>query len=174
MIPMLNKNYFGEIDNVVLEEYNSGYPSKYLSEIELLKQIISSPARYHHIGSTAVPGMFSKPVIDIAIELEFFPLSQIIIDQLQITGYIFWDKNPANDHQFLFKNLPRTHHLHLYPMNSQQVIDKITFRDILISNYAIRQEYQDLKIRLAAKYPNDREKYTINKTYWIKSVLQKG
>lgn len=168
-----NKNFFGSIDNVVLKEYDPNYPVIFEKEIELLKRILlNRKANYHHIGSTAIPDILSKPIVDIAIELDKFPLSEQEIDKISELGYRYWKSNPNPDHQFFFKNLPRTHHLHFYPQGYQKLIDQIRFRDILNIDEKLRAEYEELKIQLAEKHKLDREKYTNEKIQFIKKVLE--
>jgi GrpB-like predicted nucleotidyltransferase (UPF0157 family) len=104
-----HKNYFGAVDEVILKEYNPDYPSLFEKEAELLKSVLANRmCRYHHIGSTAIPGILSKPIIDIAIELADFPLQEKEIEKIARLGYSYWHSNPNPDHQFFFKNLPRT------------------------------------------------------------------
>ena len=166
-----NRNYFGAIDDVILKEYNSSYPSEYQNEVSVLKLIILHHAVYHHIGSTAVPALLSKPIIDIAIGLDSFPLSEQTIDNLSANGYVFWRENPDLQHQFFFKNLPRTHHLHVYPIKATKLLNKIKLRDLLLLNPDLQEAYQALKIELSKKYKNDREGYTNGKTEWMNSIL---
>ena len=168
-----NKNFFGSLDNVTLKPYDPNYPLIFEKEIELLKQTLPNrKASYYHIGSTAIPEILSKPIVDIAIEIEEFPLTEQEIIKISECGYRYWDSNPNADHQFFFKNLPRTHHLHFYPQEYQKMIDQIRFRDILNTDKKLRAEYEDLKIQLAEKHKNDREKYTDEKAIFVKKVLE--
>jgi len=169
-----NKNFFSSLDNVTLKAYDPNYPLIFEKEIELLKQTLPNrKASYYHIGSTAIPEILSKPIVDIAIEIEVFPLTEQEIIKISECGYRYWDSNPNADHQFFFKNLPRTHHLHFYPQEYQKMIDQIRFRDILNTDKKLRTEYEDLKIQLAEKHKNDREKYTDEKTIFVKKVLER-
>ncbi|MEM9982649.1 MAG: GrpB family protein [Bacteroidota bacterium] len=87
-------------------------------EVDLLRSLLPNlQAKYHHIGSTAIPAILSKPIIDIAIELTNFPLNENVLERLTTIGYTYWADNPVPARQFFFKNLPRTHHLHFYPTN---------------------------------------------------------
>ncbi|MGD1840502.1 MAG: GrpB family protein [Thermonemataceae bacterium] len=167
-----NKNFFGSIDNVVLKAYNPHYVTAFALEVDLLRSTLPNlQVKYHHIGSTAIPAIISKPIIDIAIELTNFPLNEEEIEALSTAGYTYWANNPESDHQFFFKNLPRTHHLHFYPTNSVKLSNQIAFRDKLNQDATLRDAYEKLKIELAAKYTSDRERYTFEKSTFINKVL---
>ncbi len=156
----------------MLTVYNPNYPDIYKKEVEILKQVLQKRnAKFYHIGSTAIPSILSKPIVDIAIELPSFPMMEDDIDKISNLGYRYWKDNPIREHQFFFKNLPRTHHLHFYPVGYQKLADQIRFRDMLNSSIQSRKEYEKLKIRLAEKYRFDREKYTSEKGQFIRKIL---
>lgn len=168
-----DKNFFGEIDNVILKEYDKNYALKFDKEVRILKTIlIEKKAEFYHIGSTAIPNIVSKPIIDIAVGLEQFPLNRETIKRILNLGYEYWENNPNKNHQFFFKNLPRTHHLHFYPNGYKKLIDQIIFRDRLITDKKLRKEYEQLKMKLAKKYKDDREKYTEMKAGFVNKVLE--
>lgn len=171
---MGNKNFFGQIDNIILKEYDKNYPLEYEKEINALKTALpNKKAEYYHIGSTAIPNIISKPIIDIAVGLDSFPLQQNEIEIIKNLDYIYWESNPNKNHQFFFKNLPRTHHLHFYPTGYQKFSDQIIFRDRLIADKELRTQYEKLKMNLSEKYKTDREKYTQEKTEFVDMVLGK-
>lgn len=170
-----NKNFFGEIDNVILKKYDVNYTLKYEKEVEFLKRILGeNRAEFFHVGSTAIPDIVSKPIIDIAIGLEQFPLNTGVTELILNLGYKYWENNPNKNHQFFFKNLPRTHHLHFYPMGYKKLSDQIIFRDKLIVDKELKNQYEKLKIDLAKKYKTDRETYTGKKADFVKMVLDKS
>jgi len=170
---MKNKNFFGEIDNIILKEYDSEYPKKYQEEVALLRsKLPDRQCAFHHIGSTAVPNILSKPIIDIAVELERFPLKQDEIEALENLGYRYWNSNPNENHHFFFKNLPRTHHLHVRPTGAEKLARELRFRDRLLKDDKLKRQYEELKKSLAENYATDRETYTEMKSEFINSVLQ--
>ena len=167
-------NYFGDLDNVVLEDYNDKYPLLFAQEEKSLSCILSDCIKsIDHIGSTAIPGIKSKPVIDIAIVTRQFPIDAEKIKLFYENAYIYWDANPDQNHQFFFKGLPRTHIVHIYPENSQKLKEQILFRDYLSKHRDTAKEYEALKIDLASKFFDDREKYTEMKAGFVNSILNR-
>ena len=165
------RNYFGPIDNVRLRPYDAAYSERYQQEVRLLAPLFPAVVVFHHIGSTAVPGLLGKPVLDIAVTLPSFPLGAVEVAAIETLGYRYWADNPNLAHQFFFKNLPRTHHLHLYPTASTKLADQLRFRDMLKASERLRAAYTALKQQLAAQLAHDREAYTAGKTDFIRRVL---
>ena len=167
-------NHFGSIDDVILMDYNENYPLLFEAERDLLLQLLPDDlVRIDHVGSTAIPGIKSKPIIDMQSGLVEYPLSSLKLEILASNGYVYRrDKADAN-HQFFFKGLPRTHHLHLYPANYAKLKEHILFRDYLINHPETAWAYQQLKISLAARFYDNREAYTDSKTEFIQGVLRK-
>jgi GrpB-like predicted nucleotidyltransferase (UPF0157 family) len=126
-----------------------------------------------HIGSTAVPGLAAKPVIDIMAPVESLAASLSAIAAAQHLGYVHFPYKPELMHWFC-KPSPavRTHHLHLVPVGSALWQDRLAFRDALRADPNLRAEYHVLKLRLASQHRHDREAYTEAKSPFVAKVLQ--
>lgn len=126
-----------------------------------------------HIGSTAIPGVKAKPVIDIMAAVRDLGTSVAARDALASLQYVYFPYRPDVMHWFC-KPSParRTHHLHLVPMRSPLWTERLLFRDYLRSSKAAAEEYVALKVKLAAKYEFDREAYTNAKTDFVRSILE--
>ncbi|MBV8801388.1 MAG: GNAT family N-acetyltransferase [Gammaproteobacteria bacterium] len=130
-----------------------------------------------HVGSTAIPGMFAKPIIDIQIAVDSLPaIKQAAIDILKIQGYVYWEEDPDPEKMFFVKGMPpfgdkRTHHIHIIEPKAERWKSRILFRDYLIKHSDAAHAYQQLKIKLAAEHANNRERYTNEKTTFIKNTL---
>jgi GrpB-like predicted nucleotidyltransferase (UPF0157 family) len=126
-----------------------------------------------HIGSTSVPGLAAKPIIDIMAPVASLKASLQAIEAAGRIGYVFYPYKPEVMHWFC-KPSPsyRTHHLHLVPAGSQLWLDRLAFRDALRASEALRTEYQVLKQTLAQIHREDREAYTSAKGPFIERVLQ--
>lgn len=167
-------------DQVDIVAYNSEWPIKARIEIEKLREILPSSKiiDIQHVGSTAIPGMAAKPIVDIQIAAHSLDEMKIIaIPALQKLGYEYWYENPDPERMFFVKGMPpfgdkRTHHVHIVEPTSKHWSGKINFRDYLIAHPEIAKEYQQLKIKLAEQYTYDREEYTNAKGEFVNKVLK--
>jgi GrpB-like predicted nucleotidyltransferase (UPF0157 family) len=167
-------------DYVDIVTYDQEWPTKAKIEIDKLKQMLPSSKiiDIQHVGSTAIPGMSAKPIIDIQIAVCSLEEMKIIaISILQKLGYEYWSENPDPERMFFVKGMPpygkkRTHHVHIVEPTSKHWNGKIRFRDYLISHPDIAQEYQQLKIRLALQHIYDREEYTNSKGDFVNKILK--
>jgi len=126
----------------------------------------------HHVGSTAVPGLEAKPIIDILAgvgDLEtarasFEPLADLgYLYSPYLTGEMHWFCKPDPSH--------RTHHLHLVPVGSRRYKEELAFRDCLRADPTLADEYANLKRNLAARFTHNREGYTDAKSEFIRMAL---
>ncbi|MDI1351819.1 MAG: GrpB family protein [bacterium] len=166
-------------DNIVIQPYNPAWPKLAIAEIKAIKTIANqdSIVSIDHIGSTAVPELSSKPIIDIFISITSLNNVAHWISSLQSLGYIYWEENPDKTHLRFFKGMPpfgegRTHHVHIVEANNHTVEHRLLFRDILRRDKRARLDYESLKRRLAQSDNNDREAYTDNKLDFITSLLR--
>src|SRR5215831_879877 len=127
-----------------------------------------------HVGSTAVPGMPAKPILDIAAALVRIDSMPEIVARLTRIGYIYRsDDGDAGGHLFVLASSPdvRTVHLHVVEHGSSQWRDYLRFRDLLRDRPAIRNKYAELKRDMANSCRDDREAYTASKAGFIREVL---
>ncbi len=127
-----------------------------------------------HIGSTAVPGLAAKPVVDVAVAVsDDFDLSSCIA-ALTPAGFAFRG-DQADEGGWLFVLGPPTRrlaHVHVVAFRGRQWTDYVAFREQLRENPRTRQEYDDLKRVLAADHPRDRDAYSAAKNDFIQQVLR--
>lgn len=169
----------GREDLIIIQSYSSQWPILAAEEIREVRCAIPKLINQtiEHIGSTAVPGLAAKPILDIAVSLPDIEVGSIAISPLETIGYSYWSKNPDPKHMFFVKGLPpmgrgRTHHLHFF--ETERFKDHIRFRDLLRSHPEIAMAYQELKVRLADKFCHDRDAYTIAKSHFILKALAEG
>jgi GrpB-like predicted nucleotidyltransferase (UPF0157 family) len=143
--------------------HNPTWGASFEEEAELIRALIGPwiTGGIHHVGSTAVPHLEAKPVIDIAVGVESLEASRPCI---QLLGEIRYLHSPyrADVMHWFCKPDParRTHHLHLIPTGSPRFNDELVFRDYLRNHPDLAAEYGALKRRLATEHPEDREAYT--------------
>ena len=125
-----------------------------------------------HVGSTSIPGMIAKPIIDIAIAVESFEEAHVCIKPIERLGYRYRGENNIPRRHFFVKGNPRTYHIHINEIGSCDWNDQISFRDYLRRHHDIASRYAELKLELAQRYPTDRQAYSESKSPFIKHVLQ--
>jgi GrpB-like predicted nucleotidyltransferase (UPF0157 family) len=132
--------------------------------------------RIEHVGSTAVPGLVSKPIIDIAIGLADATNVSDVRAKLERLGYEFrGDKGDQGGLLFVLEDAPkhRVAHLHVVRHGDPSWMRYLRFRDRLRSDAADRVAYAEVKLRLARQHPNDRAAYTAGKEAFITDVLSR-
>ncbi|HEY5944219.1 MAG TPA: GrpB family protein [Kofleriaceae bacterium] len=159
---------------VIIVPYDPAWPSLFEAERELIEGQI---ARFivggiEHIGSTAVPGLAAKPVIDIMAGVDSLEASRDAITLLEPIDYCYFPYKADVMHWFCKpSDAERTHHLHLVPFRSQLWHERIAFRDHLRAHPDAAAAYATLKQQLAQRYRGDRETYTDAKTAFIQAIV---
>jgi GrpB-like predicted nucleotidyltransferase (UPF0157 family) len=167
----------GILDEIRVEPYDAAWPARFAAEREfILRCFAEHPIVIEHIGSTAVPGLAAKPIIDVLVLVDDLAFGHTAIPALEAGGYSFWRDNPDKAKLFLVKGLPpaphRTHHLHIYS-DRAELERHVAFRDRLRSDPSARQAYEALKRRLAVQHRDDREAYTEGKSAFIETVVSR-
>lgn len=157
-----------------IEPYDPAWPASFESEREALEAAIGSWAvgGIHHVGSTAVPGLAAKPIIDILVGVEDLESSRACFEPLAGLEYLHAPYLPEEMHWFCKPDPERrTHHLHLAPTAGSRYGEELAFRDRLRADRGIAERYATLKQDLAARFGDDRDAYTDAKTDFIREVL---
>jgi GrpB-like predicted nucleotidyltransferase (UPF0157 family) len=160
---------------IELHEPDADWPAAFARERALLVPAFAvPPLAIEHMGSTSVPDLPAKPIIDIIVFVEDLDQGRAAIPALEALGYSFWADNPDKSKLFLTKGLPpaprRTHNLHVHA-NPDEVRRHLLFRDHLRSSAAAREAYLDLKRDLAARFRDDREAYTEGKAAFVDAIV---
>ena len=159
--------------SVEIVPYDPSWPGRFKQEEAILRQALAAwlVGPVEHIGSTAIPGLAAKAVIDIMAGVDTLDASRPSIAALADLGYCYFPYRAESEHWFC-KPSPafRTHHLHLIPFESRRWTEAVAFRDYLRAHSQIATEYEDLKRRLAQKYRFDREAYTEAKGPFIARI----
>ncbi|HLO47942.1 MAG TPA: GrpB family protein [Kamptonema sp.] len=159
-------------DLIVVVDYNSNWPIQYEQEKQrLLNAIAIYLEDIQHVGSTSVPGLAAKPIIDIAATLRHFPPHANLISTLEELGYMYQGELGIPGRYFFRRGIPRTHHLHLVQPNSEVWQKQLLFRDFLRAHPEAAQRYDTLKRELAVKYDRDRQAYVNAKAPLIAELL---
>jgi GrpB-like predicted nucleotidyltransferase (UPF0157 family) len=166
-------------EQVELTDYDPAWPAQFEKERRLVAPILGENARLiEHMGSTSVPRLPAKPIIDIIALVDDLRLAIGKVPDLEATGYSYWADNPDKTKLFLVKGLApaprRTHHLHIYD-DEGEVRRHLIFRDHLRARPDALDAYLALKSELAERYRDDREAYSRHKTEFVdRMVLSLG
>ena len=161
---------------VGLEPFDPSWSSIYEKEKDALTKIFGTDlVDIQHVGSTSVEGLSAKPLIDILLAVKNLDLVSKYIPQLVNSGYEHMPERISDSRAFFPKGPRslRTHHLSIVEHDSKEWRDTIAFRDYLRKNPETAKQYSELKIELAAKYPDDRYSYTAAKEPFIIEVLKR-
>jgi GrpB-like predicted nucleotidyltransferase (UPF0157 family) len=163
---------------VELETYNNAWPDVFNIEKEMLHTAIGqNNLVIEHIGSTAIPGLSAKPIIDIMVGLQDYVIAGDLVQGMSHLGYKYMAKyeDAIPDRKFFLKSSggERSHHVHMVQLNEEYWDRHMFFRNHLRGNEITRNAYQDLKTRLSNLDWKDRNQYALGKAAFIKAVEEK-
>lgn len=154
-------------------DYDPAWPGAFRVEAEALEPVIGPwiTGGIHHVGSTAVPGLSAKPVIDILVGVESLEASRPCIEVLASLQYHYAPYRADVMHWFCKPDPSRrTHHLHLVPTGSPRYVEELAFRDYLRAHPGQAHAYEVLKRDLAVRFRDDREAYTEGKAAFVREL----
>jgi GrpB-like predicted nucleotidyltransferase (UPF0157 family) len=173
-------------EDVAIAPYDPEWPEWFRREKEHLLACLPGGLirRVEHFGSTAVPGLAAKPVVDVLVEVTDLEETRArAVPVLEAQGYDYlWRPTRGDDgppfYAWFIKRDPksraRTHHIHMVEGHFAEHWDRLLFRDYLIEHPAVAREYERLKLELASANPNDRVAYTRGKTAFITEVTERA
>lgn len=164
-------------EQVMLSPYDQVWPACFNAERgRLLERFPTELLDVQHIGSTAIPGMPAKPIIDIMAGVASMAVADILFESLLDFSYVTsvefnasltdrrWFMRHANGH--------RTHHLHVVVYDGELWRKRLAFRDALRTDASLAERYATLKRELASHHREDREAYTLAKGDFVRSVVE--
>jgi GrpB-like predicted nucleotidyltransferase (UPF0157 family) len=174
----LSTEELGQLFPVIIVDYNPEWPKIFLCEKRIILKALRPDIvlRIEHIGSTSIPGLCSKPTIDIIIEISDNADYNLLADNLQKIGYQYIPKPENPPPHIMFAKgysikgfTGQAFHIHVRYSGDW---DEIVFRNYLINNPEVALKYGELKRKLSVEYMNDREKYTDSKSDFITGALK--
>ncbi len=127
----------------------------------------------HHVGSTAIPTIYAKPIIDLLLVVQDLAALDEKQPLMEAMGYEALGEFGIPGRRYFRRDNERgdrTHQVHAFEKGSPQIERHLAFRDYMIDNPDVAQEYSNLKRELAAKYPDDSEAYMDGKDEFIKEI----
>ena len=166
-------------DRVDLVEYDAHWPTLFDAEANRIRSALRGAIEFslEHFGSTAIPGLAPKPIIDIMMIVADQSQWPRLVEPIKGLGYVFWADNPRQDRMFFVKGMPpfgdrRTHHLHV--RTPPDARPSIVFRDYLRCHPEEVVRYASLKHGLAEQYATDRDAYTEGKRQFVDEIVGKA
>jgi GrpB-like predicted nucleotidyltransferase (UPF0157 family) len=163
---------------VEIVDYDPGWPGRFAGQRSVVEELLgpwlSGPVE--HIGSTAVPGLRAKPVIDMLAPVGSLAGAQAAVPVLADAGWLFWPDDPCRHYRLWFlRPSPeaRTHHLHVIEDGHPHATALLAFRDALRADEELRSEYASLKDRLAEQHPDNRNAYSNAKGSFVQQALRR-
>lgn len=161
---------------VVVVPYSPDWPVLFQKEAESLRTALGDQAvAVEHIGSTAVPGLAAKPILDVMVAAPSMGTARALVDAVERLDYTHRANGDAADRVYFAKGRParRTHHLSLTAVGSEFWRAHLAFRDLLREDPDVARAYEDLKRTLAAAHPDDRGAYTDGKAAFVAAALRR-
>lgn len=162
------------MQRVYLEHYREDWAAEFARESAKVALALGGCAPViHHIGSTAIPGIRAKPIIDMLVEVADLEKVDAAVPAMTALGYESLGEFGIAGRRYFRKDAAdgrRTHQIHVFAAGSPQITRHIAFRDFLRGNPDKAVEYDTLKADLAARFPSDISAYTDGKDEFIREI----
>ena len=168
-------------ERIEIVDYDSAWPALFDAESARLASYFPSDTirRVEHIGSTAVPGLAAKPIVDILVGVDDFEsVVEQVAPAIEQAGYDYFLRPDFGDDGprypwFIGRDASgiRVSHIHVALVDDASQWDRVVFRDYLRQHTDAARDYAGLKRDLAARFPDDREAYTLAKTAFIARTM---
>jgi len=158
-------------NRLTLVPYHKEWPQVYEQDAQQIREALGEHILdIQHIGSTSIPGMIAKPILDIGIAVESFERAAVCIAPLEKLGYEYRGEHGIPRRHYFVRGNPRTHHIHMLEVTSDNWARHLRFRDRLRADPVLAEEYASLKLELSRKYSDNRLAYQDAKSSFIRRV----
>lgn len=158
-------------DPVVVVPYDPSWPDVFEAEANKLRSGLGSAVvDVHHIGSTAVPGMAAKPIIDILVVVRDIVDAPLVMKAMESSGFTCYGDFGVPGRKFYRREGIPPLHVHLFSDGHPSIERDLNFRDILRRETRIANEYAEVKIELVGKFHGDRPSYSRAKEEFIARI----
>ena len=154
-------------------DYSPEWPRAFAREAERVAKLLGGTVvTVHHIGSTAVPGLAAKPIIDLLPVVRDIAEVAARVSAFEAAGYVAWGEYGLPGRRFFSKDRDgwRTHNVHVYAAGHPDIVRHLAFGAYLRAHPAVRDEYAAVKRAAFARHPDDVAAYNADKDAWIKRV----
>ena len=159
--------------HITVVDYNPAWPELFAAERDLIAPVLGDHLlECYHIGSTAVPGLAAKPIIDLMVVVRDVALVDALAAQFEALGYEYLGEFGMAGRRYLRKGgAERTHQIHVFDLKSEHhIVRHLALRDYLRAHPAACAAYAELKRQLAAQFPYDIEGYCEGKDAMVQEL----
>jgi GrpB-like predicted nucleotidyltransferase (UPF0157 family) len=162
---------------VEIVDYSPTWPDRFAEQRQSVEELLRPwlAGTVEHVGSTSVPGLRAKPVIDMLAPVFSLASAQDVVPVLSEAGWHFWPDDPCRRYRLWFlrpRPEARTHYLHVIEDGHPHATALVAFRDALRTDARLRGDYADLKDWLAQQHPENRNAYTNAKGDFVMRALR--
>lgn len=156
--------------------YSEEWPVEYEKESKAIKDLFNDEIiNIYHVGSTSIPGIYAKPVIDILVEVKDIEMVDSFNISMENIGYTCVGEGGIPGRRYFYKGgNKRTHHVHMFKTGSEEISRHLNFRDYMIAHPEEAKDYEELKKQLADKFKYNSEGYVSGKDAFIKDIDKKA
>lgn len=164
---------------IEIVDYDPSWPDRFVDQEKRVSSILRPwlTAPVEHIGSTSVPGLRAKPIIDMLAPVRSLPEARAAVEGLAADGWSPWHDDPCRHYRLWFlrpRPEARTHHLHVIERGHPHAVALLGFRDALRADRGLREEYARLKERLAEQHRDNRNAYSNAKGDFVARALRRS
>jgi GrpB-like predicted nucleotidyltransferase (UPF0157 family) len=162
---------------VRIVDYDPEWPALADTELRRIEEALGEAAvRLEHVGSTAVPGLAAKPILDLQLSADAIEPRERYVEPLARIGYLFVPAPESPGYHLFAKppERPRTHHLHVCETDSVHEMRHLAVRDFLRARAGEAREYAALKRHLVARHPHDRLAYIEGKDDYVTALQERA
>jgi len=173
----LRENIIGEIEQqaIVIEDYDSAWPHRFHLEAAKIRTTLGPAAlSVEHVGSTSVPGLAAKPIVDILLVVEDSGNEDTYVPALEEAGYVLRVREPDFEEHRMFRTPEKDVHVHVLSPGSREVERLLLLRDHLRDNEEDRELYAGTKRELASRDWPSMQHYADAKTGIIEDILARA
>lgn len=156
--------------------YENHWTKKFQREARRLKEAMPEPVKVHHIGSTSVPGLAAKPIVDMIMEVDQIERVDKWDEHFSALGYMPKGENGILGRRFFIHGTEekRSYHLHVYGAGNPEIMRHLAFRDYMMAHCEEAEAYATLKQELAERFTYDADQYVEGKTEFVRGIDEKA
>lgn len=157
---------------ITIVDYNPDWPRQFGFHARRIAQVLGEAAlQVEHIGSTSLPGLAAKSIVDVLVVVEDSADESTYLPQLEVAGYVLRVREPDWNEHRMFRTREKDVHIHIYSPGCKEIERNLTFRDRLRRNDDDRRRYEQRKHDLATRDWADMNAYAAAKTEVIEEII---